>query len=169
MARRGKPLPIGWAVDGEGRPATDAQAVLDRLDADLPGGLMPLGGLEAGHKGYGLSVMVDILCSVLGGARSWLGRQPLRPVGEAQDVNHVVAALDIAAFGSVEEFKRDMDSYLDALERAPAAPGVDRVRVAGGPEFETEQERLRAGIPLHAGVATSLRDLAGELDVASPL
>jgi LDH2 family malate/lactate/ureidoglycolate dehydrogenase len=46
---------------------------------------------------------------------------------------------------------------------------VERIRVAGGPEFETERERLRSGSPLHAGVAASLRNLAGELGVASPL
>ena len=167
-ARRGIPLPAGWAVDGEGRPTDDARAVLERLELGLPGGLLPLGGMEAGHKGFGLSAMVDILCSVLGGARSRLGDQASRPPGEPADVGHVVAALDLAAFGDVEEFTRDMDRYIDAMHAVPHTAGVDQVRVAGEPEFETEQERLRDGVPLHAGVAASLRALGAELGVAAP-
>lgn len=167
-ARRGIPLPVGWAVDGEGRPADDARAVLERLEHRLPGGLLPLGGAEFGHKGFGLSAMVDILCSVLAGARSWLGDQASRPPGEPADVGHLVAALDIAAFGDVEAFTDDMDRYIDAMHAIPPAPGVNRVRVAGEPEAETEQERLRDGIPLHAGVAASLRALGVELGVAVP-
>jgi L-2-hydroxycarboxylate dehydrogenase (NAD+) len=168
-ARRGVPLPVGWAVDEAGLPTTDADLVLDRLGRRLPGGLMPLGGLEAGHKGFGLSAMVDILCSVLAGARAHLGEPQVLSEREPADVNHVVAAIDIAAFGSLEEFSRDLDTYIDGIHRVPPAPGVDRVRVAGEPEAEAEEERLRDGIPLHAGVAASLRALGDELGVAPAL
>jgi L-2-hydroxycarboxylate dehydrogenase (NAD+) len=167
-ARRAAPLPAGWAVDEEGRPATDAREVLDRLDGALLGGLMPLGGLEAGHKGYGLSVMVDILCGVLAGARSGLGGQGAHSADSAADVGHVVGAIDIAAFGPVDDFMRDMDAYIDKLHHVPPAPGVDRVRVAGELEFEAEQDRLRDGIPLHPDVAASLRALGDELGIATP-
>ncbi|HWE62169.1 MAG TPA: Ldh family oxidoreductase, partial [Chloroflexota bacterium] len=168
-ARRAVALPLGWAVNEEGEPTTDAEAVLERLERGQLGGLMPLGGLEAGHKGYGLSVMVDILCSVLAGARAGLGNPKARRPGDPLDVNHVVAAIDIAAFGSVQEFKQDLDTYIDAMHRVPAAPGVDRVRVAGEPEFEAAQERQRHGIPLHPEVATSLRALGAELGIDRPL
>ncbi|MDB5075030.1 MAG: Malate/L-lactate dehydrogenase [Chloroflexi bacterium] len=165
-ARRETPLPAGWAVDAYGNPATDAAAVLNGLSLGQGGGLMPLGGAEAGHKGFGLSAMVDILCGVLAGASSNLGRG-YNP-GEPTDVGHMVAAIDIAAFCPVDEFKANLDSYIDVLHQQPTAPGVDRVRVAGEPEFEAEQKRLRDGIPLHDGVVTSLRALGGELRVASP-
>lgn len=168
-ARREAPLPIGWAVDEEGQPTTDASSVLDRLRRDLPGGLMPLGGLDAGHKGYGLSMMVEILCSVLAGARAHLGDPRAFSDGEPMDVNHMVAAIDIAAFGAVAEYKRDMDTYIDGMHQVPPAPGVDRVRVAGEPEFEAEEERRRRGIPLHESVVASLRALGVELGVAMRL
>jgi LDH2 family malate/lactate/ureidoglycolate dehydrogenase len=164
-ARRGAPLPVGWAVDEEGQPTTDAAAVLDRLRGDLPGGLMPLGGLDAGHKGYGLSMMVDILCSVLAGARAHLDDPRAFTLEEPADVNHVVAAIDIAAFGSVEDYKRDIDAYIDGMHRVSPAPGVDRVRVAGEPEFEAEEEHRRRGVPLHDSVAAALRALGAELGV----
>lgn len=169
-ARRGVPLPVGWAVDEEGQPTTDAASVLDRLRRDLPGGLMPLGGLDAGHKGYGLSMMVDILCGVLAGARAHLGDPRAFTDEELADVNHVVAAIDVAAFGSTpEEFMRDMDTYIDGLHGVAPAPGVDRVRVAGEPEFEAEAERRLHGIPLHESVATGLRALGAELGIGLSL
>lgn len=167
-ARRSAPLPRGWAVDAQGRPTDDAAAVLRGQAEHTPGGLMPLGGLEAGHKGYGLSAMVDILCSVLAGARSSLGDPRARDREKPADVNHIVAAIDIAAFGEVDEFKRDMDTYLAGLHRVPPAPGIDRVRVAGEPEYETQEVRLRNGIPLHMSVAQSLRALGHELGVKPP-
>jgi LDH2 family malate/lactate/ureidoglycolate dehydrogenase len=165
-ARRGTPLPPNWAVDGDGRQTTDAAAVLERLARGQHGGLMPLGGADAGHKGYGLSVMVDILTGVLAGTSSNLGRG-YKP-GEPVDVGHMVAAIDIAAFSPVDSFKAEMDSYIDVLHGQPPAPGVDRVRVAGEPEFEAMEERLRDGIPMHDEVARSLSALGAELGVASP-
>jgi LDH2 family malate/lactate/ureidoglycolate dehydrogenase len=78
----------------------------------------------------------------------------------------MVAAIDIAAFCPVDGFKADLDSYIDVLHAQQPAPGVDRVRVAGEPEFEAEAERSRAGIPLHRDVAASLRALGEELGVA---
>ena len=169
-ARRGEPLPPGWAVDGAGRPTSDAQGVLDGLEQGRPGGLMPLGGMEAGHKGYGLAALVDILCGVLAGARAGpaiYGEAYER--GEPADVGHVVAAIDLAAFGPVDDFKRAMDAYIDTLHNAPRAAGVDRILVAGEPEFETEERRLRDGIPLHPRVADNLRALGRELDITLPL
>jgi LDH2 family malate/lactate/ureidoglycolate dehydrogenase len=69
--RLGKELPMGWAVNKTGQPASDAQAILDDMFHRVGGGILPLGGAGeefGGHKGYGLSIMVDILCAVLCGA-----------------------------------------------------------------------------------------------------
>jgi len=169
-ARRGDPLPLGWAVDEQGQPTLDAQGVLDRVhDGPLVGGgLAPLGGLEAGHKGYGLAAMVDILCGLLAGAQASVGLSERMRRGEDADLGHLVAAMDIAAFAPVEEFKQAMDAYIDVLHAAPPAPGRDRVLVAGDPEFETEQRRRREGIPLHHTVRESLQTLGREFGVLLP-
>jgi L-2-hydroxycarboxylate dehydrogenase (NAD+) len=167
-ARRAAPLPAGWAVDAEGRPTTDSLAVLERLEHRQPGGLMPLGGVEAGHKGYGLSVMVDIMCGVLAGARFGRPKGEGPIPGQPADVGHIVGAIDIAAFGPVDEFKRDLDDYIDALHALPRAEHIDRVRVAGEPEFEAQEQRLRDGIPLHEEVEESLRRMSVDLGVALP-
>src|SRR6266436_563331 len=62
--RRGEPIPEGWAVDSEGRDTTDPHAMVNG------GALLPLGSdrERGGHKGYGLAIMVDVLCGVLSGA-----------------------------------------------------------------------------------------------------
>ena len=68
--REGKPLPQGWAVDKAGRPATAPRAILDDMQERRGGGILPLGGAReefGGHKGYGMAVMVDILCAALAG------------------------------------------------------------------------------------------------------
>ncbi len=165
-ARRATPLPLGWAVDEQGRPTTDAAAMLGHAFGDMKGGLLPLGGLEAGHKGYGLAVMVDILSGVLAGAQVSLHLREAMARGEGAGVGHFLAAIDLAAFfDSVDEFKDAMDAYIDDLHAAPCAPGTDRIRVAGEPEAEARERHLRAGLPLHGGVAASLQDLGRELKV----
>src|SRR5579883_515312 len=168
-ARRGEPLPEGWAVDGEGQPTTDARATLERLYSGQPGGLMPLGGMEAGHKGYGLAVMVDILCGLLAGA----GAGPsvgfgagLGQESQAANVGHICAAISLEAFGSAEAFKASMDEYIDALHAAPRAAGSERIMVAGEPEAERTELRLRDGIPLHPQVAQGLQALGDEFGLA---
>lgn len=168
-ARRGEPLPPGWAVDERGQTAVDAQAVLDRVhNPPAGGGLAPLGGLEAGHKGYGLAVMVDILSGLLAGARASIYLSEGMRRGEAADLGHLVAAIDIAAVAEVDAFKQAMDDYIDTLHAAVPADGVDRVRVAGDPEFDTEQRRRREGIPLHQSVWESLRGLGKDFSVLLP-
>jgi L-2-hydroxycarboxylate dehydrogenase (NAD+) len=66
--RMEKPIPLGWATDEQGIPTADAQQVLENFKARAGGGLLPLGGAGeefGGHKGYGLALLVDILCGVL--------------------------------------------------------------------------------------------------------
>jgi L-2-hydroxycarboxylate dehydrogenase (NAD+) len=167
-ARRNTPLPLGWAVDAMGQPDTDSAAMLERTYGDMTGGLVPLGGAQAGHKGFGLAAMVDILSGVLAGATVSLHIRESMAGGKGADVGHMIAAIDIGAFfDSVDEFKDAMDTYIDELHAAPVAPGTDRIRVAGEPEFDTREHYLRIGLPLHAGVAASLRELGDELKVPS--
>jgi LDH2 family malate/lactate/ureidoglycolate dehydrogenase len=113
-------------------------------------------------------MVVDILCGVLAGARASPAIWPAYERGEPADVGHMVAAIDLAAFGSVDEFKRSMDLYIDMLHSAPRATDVDRILVAGELEFETEEQRLR-GVPLHPRVAESLHALGLELGLTPPL
>jgi len=154
IARRlGVPLPAGWAADREGDWIKDPPA--GRADN---WSLAPLGGdkIRGGHKGYGLAVMVDILCGVLSGS----GYSAMCREGD----NHTfMLAMDIGKFRPVAEFKSMMDDMIRALHATPPEPGTDRVLVAGDPEHETYLERSKNGIPLHRSIVDNMRAKAKEL------
>jgi len=167
--RLGKELPEGWAVDKTGRPARDAQAILDDMFHRVGGGILPLGGAgeeHGGHKGYGLSVMVDILCAVLCGA-------PFGPsLSDAETssgrVSHFFGAISIDRFRDPMAFRRDMDRLLQGLRNCPPAEGAERVYFAGQKEFEKEEECSRMGVPLLRQTYDQIRQIGSELGVASP-
>ncbi|MCL4834752.1 MAG: Ldh family oxidoreductase [Caldilineaceae bacterium] len=138
LARRlGVPIPAGWAVDAEGNPITDPPAA--RSDSWT---MTPLGNSHelGGHKGYGLAVMVDILCGVLSGGG--FGAQL-----QTGDNMTWTMAVDIARFRPVAEFKAQMDEMIRSLHATPAQPGHKGVQVAGDPEFDAADIRREKGIP----------------------
>jgi L-2-hydroxycarboxylate dehydrogenase (NAD+) len=148
--RDGKPIPAGWALDANGVPTTDPEIAMEGLR------LLPLGSSPEGsaHKGYGLGTWVDLFCGGLS-SFGFIGR-----AGDTQNVNHFFGAWRVDAFMPAGEFKALMDERLRELKATPTAPGFDRVQVAGLPEWETQEDRLAHGIPLHADVLAELRERA---------
>lgn len=159
--KQGLPIPLGWAVNAEGVPTTDPDEVVGGR-----GAVMPLGGTEEhrGYKGYGLGVMVDILCGVLSGAAFGLqvGRHS---ADNASNVGHFFAAIRVDAFRDVDAFAADMDAMIRALKDSPKARGEDRIYVAGEKEYELAQYRREHGIPLHATTVTMLKQVGDEVGV----
>jgi L-2-hydroxycarboxylate dehydrogenase (NAD+) len=158
--RKGLPLKEGWAIDAQGRPTTDP-------DEALRGALLPLGGYgteHGGHKGYGLGLLVDILCAVLSGGN--FGTQ-LPLVNDTMEgaVSHWFGAISVAGFRDPAAFKADMDRELRMFKESRKAPGADRIYVAGEPEFEKAKYHREQGVPVHVKVWEGLRKLAGELDI----
>lgn len=151
----GKVLPLGWGLDQAGQPTTDP-AALRRL--------FPLGGaLETGgHKGYGLSLVVEILCAQLsaGFARDEEG------YGQKGDA-HFFAAIRVDMFRPVEEFKASMDAMIDALHRAERM-GDEPVIVPGEPQHATCRERLQTGVPIAPNVVEDLTTLSENYGVPLP-
>jgi L-2-hydroxycarboxylate dehydrogenase (NAD+) len=157
-ARRGASIPLGWALDEKAQPTNDPRiAQKARL-------LLPLGGTREGgsHKGYGLAILVEILCGVLTGTVTALN-QNQDPRG------HFFAAIKIDAFRPVNEFKSDMDRLINELKATPPIEGQERVYVAGEIEFETAKRRAETGIPLLGSVIKGLRDISQQLDIAYDL
>jgi LDH2 family malate/lactate/ureidoglycolate dehydrogenase len=163
--RLGKPMPHGWAVDETGRSSTDPKRVLDALAKRLGGGLLPLGGEgeeAGGHKGYGLALMVDVLCGVLSGAATGLQvyADEKRP-----DVGHFFMALDPAAFRPLDEFRRDMDRLARELKDSPKAQAQERIYVHGEKSFARMEKYRREGIPLDPKVVENLKKIGNEVGV----
>jgi L-2-hydroxycarboxylate dehydrogenase (NAD+) len=168
--RAGEPLPLGWAVDQTGRPATDARRILDDMWHRRGGGILPLGGAGeefSGYKGYGLAVMVDILCAALGGAS--MGTDICDTETSSARVSHFFGAIRIETFRDPAGFRADMDVMLERLRRCPPAEGEERVYVAGQKEFEHEAECVRSGVPLQGKSYESLCGIARELSVPPPM
>ena len=159
IARRlGQTVAPGWITDTDGRPILTETAVPDEFY------MAPTGGTRDGgsHKGYGLAVVVDILCGVLGGSPPGF----LRPVG---DVSHHFVAYRIDAFCDLGAFTTHMETFLRGLRTTPPAPDHDRVLYAGLAEHETEADRRANGIPYHHDVIRYFVGLADRLGVDTPL
>jgi L-2-hydroxycarboxylate dehydrogenase (NAD+) len=165
-----KPLPSGWATDETGTPTEDARRVLENFKERAGGGLLPLGGageLLGGHKGYGLSLWVDVFCGVLSGAAYANLVYPKTGDGKPlpSAIGHFFGAWRVDAFRPGEEFKAAMDDLQQRLKRASRAEGQTRIYVHGEKEYEEAERRTSDGIPLNAKVAADLRAVGQELGV----
>ena len=164
--RHGKPVPVGWAIDENGDPALDAGTVMRCVYKSKRGGLLPLGGLEetAGYKGYGLSLLVDILTGILSGAA--YGPHVGTPEDpKPSNIGVFVGAIDVNAFTPLDEFRERMDIMIKSIKASIKAKGQDRIYIHGEKEWELEEQHRKTGIPLYIQVWESLRDLAKQVNV----
>ncbi len=151
-------IPHGWALDSSGVPTNDTEEA-------WKGMLMPLGG----YKGTGLAMLADILSAVLGGGAMGKEIGSLRVRGRRLRVSQTFLAIDISRFIPVEEFRARMEQRVAEVKSAAPAPGYDEVLVAGDPEWRTERERERHGIPVHDGTWERLLQIAERLSVPVPV
>lgn len=150
----GRKIPEGWVLDSDGRPTTNP--------ADLyeGGTLLPLGGRE-GHKGYGLSIVVDLL----GGALSGAGCGTMtEKVGNGL----FIQLTDPSCFCEREEFLDQVDRFTEYLKSSPLKEGVDDILLPGEPEQRTAARRRKQGIDIDDGTWGQLIELAGTLGVEMP-
>jgi LDH2 family malate/lactate/ureidoglycolate dehydrogenase len=168
-AREGKEIPPGWAVGTGGLATNDPVRLLEDMLYKRGGGLLPLGGegtALGGHKGYGLAVMVDILCAVSSGGV--FGGAVMDSEITSARVCHFFMALRLDLFRDPEDFKRDISRMLGELRSLKPAEGTRRVYYAGLPEQEAEARCEREGVPLTDEVWKTLRETAAGLGVPVP-
>lgn len=157
LYREGKKFPGPWALDAAGNP-TDDPAV---LFADPPGTLLPVGGVDHGHKGFGLALMVEALTQGLGG----FGRAE-SPTAWGASV--FVQVTDPEAFGGLAAFRRETGWLAAACRTTPPAPGVDAVRLPGQRALELKRRALADGVALYPGIMEALAPFAEKLAVTPP-
>jgi L-2-hydroxycarboxylate dehydrogenase (NAD+) len=154
--RVGSNLLPGWVADTEGNPIMEETPVRPRGQYFQ----LPLGATRelGSHKGYGLALMVETLCTMLSGTL---------PFGLERDTGykHFFAAYNIAAFTDVDTFKENMDQMLEWLRETQPAAGQERVLYPGLLEYEEERERREHGIPLHKEVIQWFEKITSELGV----
>ncbi|MCH8205513.1 MAG: Ldh family oxidoreductase [Chloroflexi bacterium] len=153
---RGTSIPEGWIVDKDGNPTTDPTALAKG------GASLPLGGPE-GHKGYGLSVMVEILSGLLTGLG--FGHDP----SSRHNDGCFLAVFNVEAFRPLADFKREVAELAGYLTSSPPAAGFDRVYYPGEPEHLRTQELLKEGIFVEDATWARLRELAVEYGLEDEL
>ena len=153
----GKQIPADWVIDPDGEPTTDPAAFL------AGGALRPM----AGHKGYGIALLIETLSAVLTGALltrqvvPWIVGDPALPTGHGA----AFLAVDVAALMPIAVFKQRVDGLAREIREAPKARGVERIYLPGEMEWERRETALREGIVLPADVVASVAALAEELGV----
>ena len=151
---KGEKIPFGWATDRDGRPTDDPSA-------GFAGFLLPVGG----HKGFGLSVMIDVLCGVLsGGAFQHHLKSMYAAPDEPSATCHLMIAIDPSVHLGREAFLDRMDELYGTIKASPTWDSETRMLLPGELENETLARRRKDGIPLPRSLLEKLDALADRLD-----
>ncbi len=158
-AQRGDPIPLGLALDREGKATTNA-------DDAFKGVCLPFGGV----KGAALSMLMDVLAGVLTGANYGGDVKSLYFDHSApQNVGHLFFAIRPDLFVPRDEFSARMDTLVERAKDCPRADGFDEILIPGEPEERTKQARSRDGIPLTPDVIAALTKEAEAAGVSFPV
>jgi L-2-hydroxycarboxylate dehydrogenase (NAD+) len=155
-AQRGEEMPVGWMIDREGKPLTDAK----RMDEGL---LVPIGE----YKGYGLSLVIGLLAGTLN--RAAFGQDVVdftKDVGKATNTGHAIVALAVESFMPVAQFKGAVDEAVRAMRGAERLPGVERIWLPGEQSHLKQKDRLKNGIPMPKPLRDNLDAVARDLGIA---
>jgi len=147
-------MPDGWAIDADGAPTTDAQAAIDGI-------ILPM----AGHKGYAIAMMVDVLSG------SDFLSQVHSPYKTAEKSNcgHFMIAINIEAFQPLAQFNTRMEQYIAELKSVPQAKGHDEVFYPGEIEANNNVANRRDGLTLPEDTLTDLARIARETGLTDRL
>jgi len=156
----GKPVPEGWLVDEDGLPTTDTAKFPEKS------ALLPM----AGHKGYGLALLIEVLSAVLTGAavmhevKCWLDDIP-----DPAEEGHAFIAIDVGAIMPLDQFKARMDRMIRDVRNAPKAKGSKRIYLPGEMEWERREMALAKGVQLPDYVTVNLYGLAEDYGLVEEL
>ena len=149
--QKGLPIPAGWAINAAGEPTTDPAEA-------LAGIILPMGE----HKGYSISVALDVLSGVLTGSGFGTGVHGPYQTEHRSGCGHLMIALNIEAFLPLAEFNARMERLIAELKSVPLAKGFDEVFYPGEIEARNEERCLREGLHLPEQTLTDLAQLAKE-------
>jgi len=149
---RGEQVPPGWLIDKDGNPTTDPD------DYRAGGAILPVGA-DQGHKGYGLSFMVEIFSGLLTGLGFGLDPQARHNDGV------FIAVFNVEHFRPLNEFKKEVKEFAEFVKTSPPASGFTEVLYPGEPEYRTEQARRRDGIFVEDETWEQITALMQELKV----
>jgi LDH2 family malate/lactate/ureidoglycolate dehydrogenase len=159
LRNRGEDAPPGMLIDAEGLPTTS----VDAYYGPPAGAILPLGFPQSGHKGYGLSVLVDILAGSLSGVG--MTQEAPERTGNAL----FIAVLKVAAFLPLDEFYAEVTGFVEWVKSCPPAPGVAEVLLPGERAYQRLQVRRCDGLYVDEKAWDEIGALAAELGVELPM
>ncbi len=151
-------FPHTWLLDENGEPSNDPSVLVP----PRAGTILPLGGIDSGHKGYGLSLIVEAMTSGLAG----YGRADPNEKGMSASV--LLQILDPELFGGLDAFRRQTQWIADACRASPPRPGAGAVRLPGEAGLARREKHLRDGVEIASAVTTSLGVWADKFGVDVP-
>ncbi len=146
-----------WMLDAQGHATREPGVLFDTP----PGTILPLGGLAAGHKGFGLAVLIEALTSGLAG----FGRAD---PAEGWGATVFMSLYDPDAFGGAADFRRQMDWLAQACRDNPPRPDVSRVRMPGDGGMTRRAAQLEGGVRLHPQIRPALEAHGTRHDIVFP-
>ena len=156
---RGEQIPEGWMIDSEGNPITEPVAFRERPEDTA---VMPLGGFQFGHKGFGLGVMIDAIA----GGLSWAGCSRETPTRGASGI--VMFAINIDNFIDLSDYEEEIEHLVAWVKSSTRLPGVDEIYVPGEFEERNRERRLKEGIPIENATWQRLVEAAERVGIAPP-
>ncbi len=152
---KGVPIPLGWALDEKGNPTTDPKQ--GKI-------LMPFGG----YKGSGMALLFECLTGLFVGNPLLLPVFQGKPGAAEHRQNSFVAAIDIATFTDVAQYKQTVDDTVAGIKALAKAEGASEIFVPGEPEDRVREERAKDGIPLPVGTVQNMKSVAQRFGVPLP-
>lgn len=153
-ALKGEKIPEGWAFDEEGNPTTDPAAA-------LKGSLAPIGG----PKGYGLALVLDLLCGLVTGSCYLRNVKALDDFSGHSGTGFFIEAIDIESFIPYKEYEEKVAGYIEEVKNCPKRNGVNEIFLPGEIEKREMERRIKLGIPLDQEVVSALKKLAERFGV----
>jgi len=171
--REDKELPPGWVIGLDGKTRTDTRQILPDL-IDGKAALTPLGGIGeegGGHKGYGYSVVVEMLSAALQQGSfldMLLGYKDGKKEGGRKPycLGHFFIAIDVSAFVELEKFAKTTGDICRELRAAKKAPGCERIYTAGEKEYLAWMDRKDKGVPVNLALQNDMRVMLKELGLS---
>ena len=146
---RNEALPHGWLIDAEGESTTNA----DDFYGTPPAAILPFGGAISAHKGFGLSVIVDILAGALTGAGC--SKSEDARVGNGL----FVLVINVASFREFPGFSAEIERFIEYLKSAKHAAGIEAIRMPGERGWKEQHRREQEGIPIDAETWAQIQSL----------
>ena len=155
--QKGQPIPEGWAIDAEGAPTTDAAVAIDGI-------ILPM----AGHKGYAIAAMMDMLSGVLTGSAFGTGVAGPYQTERKSGAGQMMIVLNIEAFQPLPDFEARMERMIGELKAVPLAVGHEEIFYPGEIEARNEARHRRDGLTLPPDTIRDLEKVAVECGLAPP-